>query len=406
MTTDRLSVVDEIFLRTHRGYGLPIVLQGILRTDEVVARVDLAAIHANLALGSLGRRVVTPSIPGARRRWVPSSETLPLVVDDGRIPDSDVLDWADAQGDVDLDPENGPGWRLSATTTRGGGTVVSLVCSHALADAAGLIAAAACAFEGSAPQRFSRRTSDLADAVKLGTTVTAGSVKALAGLVRDPESRRELNGYIGGSDRTASHDVAIATAVFDVAATPNNAEFVAIVSDIAVELGLDAPVSVNMPFRVPTQGANRIGMVTIDVTPGDTVDEIKTAYTAAFANPAGAPGGFPAETVQLLPDRLAATLTSKPGRARVLCSNIGRLPDSIMEIGPHRVRSIATRALHPGADRSITATSLSAYLAYTDRQCTLSLVGTDATLASSSDDVRRGAEAVLARRRLDARSWR
>ncbi|SNS43879.1 hypothetical protein [Rhodococcoides kyotonense] len=406
MSSDRLSVIDEIFLRTHRGYGIPIVLQGILRSDDSVPRVELAAVHANLAMGRLGRRVKTPSIPGARKRWIPSTDTLPLTVDDGRIPESGVLDWADMQGDIDLDPEFGPGWRLSATTTRGGGTVVSLVCSHALADAAGLIDAAAHAFSGTAPQQHPRRTSDLADAVKLGTTVTVGSVRAITNLIADAESRRQLASHLKASKPAAGRDTAITTAVFDIGRTVSNAEFITVVGDIAVELGLTPPASVNVPFRSNTPGANRIGMATIDVAPGDTVTDIKAACKRAFADPAGAPAGFPAETVQLLPDHLAASLTASAARADVLCSNIGRLPDAVTSIGPHRVVSIATRAIHPGAHPATTATPLSAYLATIGQGCTLSLVGTDAALSATSDRLSRAAGAVLTRRQLDARSWR
>ncbi|MFC4125825.1 hypothetical protein [Nocardia rhizosphaerae] len=144
--TGRLTVVDEIFLRTHRGMGTPIALQGLWRTDGAMDPALLRAIHERLRVGDLGRRVARPRIYGARRRWQPNISAHPL---DLGLPIAEhaILAWADTLG-ADLDPECGPGWRLSATPIRGGGTIVALTCSHALADARGLIHAIARALAG------------------------------------------------------------------------------------------------------------------------------------------------------------------------------------------------------------------------------------------------------------------
>ncbi|MDJ0393917.1 DUF2630 family protein [Rhodococcus sp. G-MC3] len=403
MIDDRLSVIDDIFLRTHRGFGLPVVLQAVWRCAEHVDRVDFAAIHANLAYGRLGRRVVTPKIPGARRRWIGSSDTLPLAYESGPIPESDVLGWADAQGDIELDPEHGPGWRMSVAPVDSGGTVVSLVCSHALADAAGLIAAAGEAFEGSAPRQHPiRHRSDPTDAVSLLARVTESSARAIAGLIFRRESRRELADYLRSSGRPESHEAHISTAVFEMEAALTNSEFISLVAQIAAELGEPMPVSVNVPFRSETPGANGIGMATIAVSVDDSPSDIKNACKTAFAAPAGAPSGFPAEIVQLLPDSLAAGLTSSPGTARVLCSNIGALPETIASVGGHPASALVTRALHPGAELLRTTTALSSYISTLNGQSTLALVTTDIRYAAI---LTARASTVLARRGLPARSW-
>lgn len=402
MTGDRLSVVDDIFLRTHRGFGLPIVLQGIWRSEDAIDRVDIAAVHANLALGRLGRRVLKPRIPGSRRRWIPSTDTLPIEYSSATLAEGSVLEWADAQGEIDLDPEFGPGWRISVAATTTGGTVISLVCSHALADAAGLISAVGKAIEGSAPEPRSRRTSDIADAVALGTRVTVRSIRAAAGLVLSRDARRELAAFMRSSGAVQTHESYSSTAIFDVDAHLSNAEFISVVADIAFALGEPEPVSINIPFRSNTQGTNAIGMATIDVSGTDTVGAIRESAKAAFATPAGAPSGFPAEVVQLLPDARAAALTASPGTARVLCSNVGALPPSVMSIGGHPASSLATRAIHPGTGGAPTATALSAYLSTSGPTSTLSLVGTAASFAPILDST---ASAVLERRGLRARSW-
>ncbi|NKT26280.1 hypothetical protein GS745_00465, partial [Rhodococcus hoagii] len=75
---DRLTMVDEIFLRRHHGFGLPIVMQGVWRTADAVDVRALEAVHAALSRGALGRRVVRPRVPGARMRWEASTATHPL----------------------------------------------------------------------------------------------------------------------------------------------------------------------------------------------------------------------------------------------------------------------------------------------------------------------------------------
>lgn len=402
MRRDRLSVVDDIFLRTHRGYGLPIVLQGIWRSDEHVDRVDFAAVHANLASGQLGRRIVTPRVPGARRRWTRSTEAHPLRYDATPLSEDTVLSWADAQGDIELDPEFGPGWRMSVSAVETGGTVMSLVCSHTLADAAGLIAAAGRAFEGSAPEFRLRRTSDIGDAVSLATRVAAGSVRASASLMLSRDSRRELTGYVRSSKTVGLHDVRPSTAIFDIDANLSNTVFISLVAEIAASLGEHEPISINVPFRSNAHGTNRIGMATVGVFSTDTLAGIKSATKAALAKPARAPSGFPAEAVQLMSDAKAASMTSSLGTARVLCSNIGALPTSIASISGHRATTVATRAIHPKAGRSRTKTVLSAYISTMGSTSTLSLVGTENRFVPILTD---RASAVLTRRGLPHKSW-
>ncbi|NEW34179.1 hypothetical protein GV791_16675 [Nocardia cyriacigeorgica] len=152
----RLTVVDEIFLRTHRGLGTPIALQGLWRTSDRVEVELLEDLHARLRRGPLGRRVVRARVPGARRSWRPTVRAHPLDLH-GEIAASDVLGWADTLG-ADLDPEYAPGWRLSSAPLDDGGTVIALTCSHVLADARGLIIAVdtaltAAAGSGAAPTR-------------------------------------------------------------------------------------------------------------------------------------------------------------------------------------------------------------------------------------------------------------
>ncbi|MBF6172690.1 hypothetical protein IU476_14590 [Nocardia blacklockiae] len=132
--------------------GTPIVLQGLWRTADRVSTALLEQVHTALRGGPLGRRVVRPRVPGARATWRANDSAHPLRITEHPLPVPELLDWADAQGS-DLDPEFGPGWRLSAARLTDGGSVVSLTCSHALADGRGLTIAVDQALRGLATQR-------------------------------------------------------------------------------------------------------------------------------------------------------------------------------------------------------------------------------------------------------------
>ncbi|MEV4234646.1 MULTISPECIES: hypothetical protein [unclassified Nocardia] len=184
----RSSVVDEIFLRTHRGLGTPIALQGLWRTADRVDPELLRQVHAALRVGPLGRRVIRPRVPGARRSWRANIRAHPLEFTDGTIAAADLLDWADEQG-ADLDPEYGPGWRLSTAALDDGGSIVSLTCSHALADGRALVLAVDDALGGSgsttSPVRAMRPPDAWSRMNSVESTVSESSTESSA-----PESKR------------------------------------------------------------------------------------------------------------------------------------------------------------------------------------------------------------------------
>ncbi|MCP2316578.1 hypothetical protein APR12_001915 [Nocardia amikacinitolerans] len=210
---DRLGVVDEIFLRTHRGLGTPIALQGLWRTADRVEPELLQRIHDVLRSGPLGRRVVRPRVPGARRGWRMNTRAHPLLFAEVPLRDSELLPWADGLGG-DLDPEFGPGWRLAAAPLADGGTVVVLTCSHALADARGLVYAVDVALRGVASQTETAeaaRTERAADSALGGVVVAAAAdarvESAVAGRAETtrvfPDDSTALDSDASGADSAA-----------------------------------------------------------------------------------------------------------------------------------------------------------------------------------------------------------
>ncbi|MDH6281046.1 hypothetical protein [Prescottella agglutinans] len=421
---DRLTMVDEIFLRRHHGYGVPIVMQGVWRTADVVDAAALESVHATLARGALGRRVVRPRVPGARPRWETSTEAHPLRYE--QTPVDDVVRWADAQADVDVDPEFGPGWALSAAPVAGGGTVLSLVCSHVVADARGLASAVDAALTGRPPAPAPPRTSDLADAIRTVGTVLIGGARASLGLLFSARRRRELREFVDANPGprperthlttgTCTAIVDVDAAEWDAAAAAEggtaNGLFLALVTAIADAAGVPMPLHISVPVDTRNSDAVDNAMVITEVvaTPTDSLSDIRRSSREAFtARPMGAPSGFPEETAQILPDRIAARLTAGAGELDALCSNIGRLPDALASLGPYRTTGVATRAMHPGisADRPVrTTTHLSAYLCSHDDRYTLSLVGIDPDRFDGGEQLRDFAVSELATRGLKAHPW-
>ncbi|BAH53881.1 hypothetical protein [Rhodococcus opacus] len=416
----RLSVVDEMFLRTHRGWGTPIVMQGLWRTDGRVDDATLESLIADLARGPLGRRVVRPRVPGARPRFEPSADAFP--VEYAEIDAGAVLAWADEQASLPVDPERGPGWRLACARPAGGGTVLSLVCSHVIADARGLAAAIAVALRGGRPTYpggGAGTVADVWDATRLARRVTEGTARAVAGLAVSGSRRAELRRFLHVSGKASPGTLCRSPvgAVLDLDAdrwdaaadraggTPNSL-FLSVAAEVARRDGETRPLTISVPMDLRGKSdapdtANSVAMVEVLVSPRDTVADVRAASRAAFSAPAmTSPAGFPEEMLQLVPDRVAHALTGNPGERDVLCSNIGPLPDALATIGGHRATGIATRAVHPGVVTS--RTRLSAYLSRFGGNYTLALESLDSPDRAAFHE---RAGVVLARHGLTARAW-
>lgn len=425
----RLSVVDEIFLRTHRGMGVPIAMQGVWITAEPITPDALDAIDEALSRGSLGLRIVTPRVPGARRRWVSSTGRTGARWTEGTTADRAVR-WADRQADVLLDPEYGPGWSLSAAPLDTGGTVVSLVCSHVVADARGLIRAAEAALSGRDAPRSRLAdfdTSDASDAASTLSTVIGRSAVAAAALAVRPTRRTELRRYLSSSRgepraspaapppgwAPASVTVDVDAARWEATAAADdgtpNVLFLSVVAAAVDELrgGGGDSVLLGVPMKVEDQGgANGLSITAVRVERGQRLGDIRGRAKSAYRSPLRGPAGFPDELLHVVPQRWASVLAPSTGRRDALCSNIGDLPDGIRTIGGRPAIRIAARAIHPVTDPESVAASpcmLSAYLCRTADVYTMSIVVTDPSV--DGDAMRIATATSLDRHGLDPSFW-
>nr|WP_308646260.1 hypothetical protein [Nocardia farcinica] len=442
MRSARLGVVDEIFLRTHRGMGTPIALQGLWRTADPVDPVLLERVHAALAVGELGRRVVRPRVPGARRGWRPNVRAHPLVLEPRPV--ADLLGWADGQG-FDLDPEFGPGWRLAAAPLPDGGTVVALTCSHALADARGLVIAVDRALArahvpadgndlGAAPATPSSSRADTADAaaewadaLHQWTTVIGGTARAALSALR-PGRRGAPGGdrHRGGAPQQCRSDTgnvvahpvhsvvaAVDAATWDRVAAETggtaNSLFIHLVAQVLLASGFprdELTASLPVDTRDEPRVANDLAMTSIVVRRSDTPATVRAKARAAYERRMTAPAGLPEEILQVVPDRVAHAMARGAGERDILCSNIGDLPDSLLTLGESRCTGVAARAIHPGLDAPTRPrTRLSGYLCRIGGDYTLCLVALDPPGIDSPAALRDAAVRVGAELRLPLRFW-
>ncbi|MGK8522055.1 hypothetical protein ACRS6B_11105 [Nocardia asteroides] len=331
----RLSVVDEIFLRTHRGLGTPIALQGLWRTADRVDPALLDRVHESLRSGPLGRRVIHARVPGARRGWRPNVRAYPISRVQHVLPVAKLLDWADAQGSG-LDPEHGPGWRLSTAPLDDGGSVVSLTCSHALADGRALVLAVDDALGGARlrPPDRCPGESDWADARRQWSIVLRGTAAALRhGIPLRPAAAIRDERPPASAGTTHSAILQCPVAAWDRAAARDggtaNSLFIHLVATLLWDSGFPgATIEASLPVdtRDEPRVDNDLAMTHVAVTRADTPATIRTLARSAYEHRMSAPAGMPEELLQVIPDRWAYVLSKGAGELNILCSNIGTLP--------------------------------------------------------------------------------
>ncbi|MEV6767596.1 hypothetical protein AB0N05_03090 [Nocardia sp. NPDC051030] len=410
---NRLSVVDEIFLRAHRGMGTPIALQGLWRTAEPVEHELLHRIHEALRTGPLGRRVVRARVPGARPRWVTNTRAHPLALAEQPIPAAAVLDWADEQG-FGLDPEFEPGWRMSAAALDDGGYALALTCSHALADGRAVALAVDHALEGTPLAAPIVGHSDWADAKHMWATVLGGTARALRHgppARPTPPGKRTTQPTTGKIAQSAALQIParewnrVAVAHDGTA----NSLFVHIMAKMLWHTGFPADtIAASLPVdtRDEPRVDNDMAMTEIAITRDDTPSTLRRKARTAYEHRMTSPGGIPEELLQVIPDRWAYTLAKGAGERDILCSNIGTLPDSLLSLGPHPCTGVIARAIHPGLrPDAIPRTRLSGYFTRIADAYTLSLVSLDPEAIPSASALTALARQTLDELRLPATSW-
>lgn len=361
---NRLAHVDQALFETQQAVHSSLV-QATWIYDRAIDIKGLRQFHRNLGCGLLGRRIERSPLPFARDRWVMLPELPAIDFTAAPRPRADVNAWAVEQTHLPIDPERGPGWRLSVLTLEDGGTAVSLVASHALVDAVGFGQAISDAVEG--------RTLDLGYPPAGSRTLRQALVEDLQATVKDlPDLGRALHALnpfrtshirraassikTAPSPATADNDqtveVPALTACVDLAEWDTRAKSFGVSSNslvaaVACRLAVrverirdDGTVTLRFPVSLRTDGDTRGNALTqIDVTvdptqaatePKEIHEKITQEILAAIDNPLEGLETLPLAALvpRWLNRRLIAAAAGGPSRP-VIVSNVGELPPAV-----------------------------------------------------------------------------
>ena len=134
---NRLALLDQAFYAGHRAAGQKEVMQVGWVYNRAIDIEAIERFNRNLGQGLLGRLIERSPLPFGRYRWV--ADVRPTTIDFAGSPRSrsDLGDWFDERTQLPIDPEAGPGWRLSVLPMTDGSTALSLVLSHYVIDGIG-----------------------------------------------------------------------------------------------------------------------------------------------------------------------------------------------------------------------------------------------------------------------------
>lgn len=135
---NRLAIMDHAFFTQHRAIGRNVVIQVVWVYEHAVDFDGVRRFSRNLGNGLAGRRIERSPLPFARHRWVSDRGLPDIEIAERPRPRTELTDWADECSQLPIDPERGPGWRVSVLPLTDGSTAISLVISHHLIDGFGL----------------------------------------------------------------------------------------------------------------------------------------------------------------------------------------------------------------------------------------------------------------------------
>jgi len=215
---NRLALTDQAFFAGHRAAGQQEVMQVAWIYERPVDLEQLKRFHRNLAYGLLGRRIERSPLPFGRYRWVSDTGASQLDIADDARPRAELADWLDERSQLPIDPESGPGWRLSVVPFTDGTTAATLVISHYVVDGIGAVVAVALAGMGQTldlgyppPRSRSALRALVEDAGQTARDIPAAA-QALVMAVKEARRRRhdgdrapqQAAGAAGGGDAPVS----------------------------------------------------------------------------------------------------------------------------------------------------------------------------------------------------------
>lgn len=353
-----LDYMDQGSFLGLRALGHGPVIQFTWIYDRAIDTEGLDRFRGNLGRGLLSRLVERSPLPFGRHHWVSWPGQPDIDIPAQAIPPERIVDWADAQAARPIDPEYGPPWRLSVTPLTDGGTAVTLVLSHTVADGVGAVLAIAAAAggvtrdlgylpPGSRTKRAGRREDFrrfLRDIPEMGRAVVAAVRLARGGgKPSRPPARTPRRGTPEptGAVTLPSLTVQIPTEEWDRIAAKlggtSNSLLVGFAARLGRNLGWNAdgePASLSLPVNERVEGdtrGNALNAVDVAVDDSIVTRDLSRVRADLKANLTGLQNsGYellgPVALVPLVPTALARRLETMVVRERVIgCSNVGEL---------------------------------------------------------------------------------
>lgn len=449
--SNRLTYDDDLFLRTRRVLGVAVVNQTVWRLPTPLDADAVHALHRGLTDGPLQRVVLPGKLPGARARWTVSTVWLDPVIESAPVPDDAVLAWADRHAQVRLDPEHGPTWALAAAPTATGGSLLSFVTSHVVADGGMHMGAFQAAADGARPEvrrlpkegeRFrTGLVADLRDATGQARAAVGGLRQAVRqGPVpplmaqqsadRPRPAPRPDDGELAAppivvvdTDANTWHRAAHA------AGGTANSLLIAVCTEILLAAGVAAagmPVRVSVPVSLrgkddlrsnATSGVSIAVETTVTPPPerAGVVADMAQIRASAAAEFRALTAGTRVDTLgplkplmQMVPDAVARRAARDATAPLCLASNLGRLPTTFAAPFGTPASSVLMRGVTQGLTRGRLRQmrgGLDSWWSEHDGVATLAVLGLDDERLGEPGQVRAAVESVFARHRLPVRFW-
>jgi hypothetical protein len=129
--------MDQAFYAGHHAAGQQEVMQVGWVYHHPVDIEGLKRFRDKLRQGMMGRLIERSPLPFGRWRWVSDPNPAELDIAEAVRPRDELGDWFDERTQLPIDPESGPGWRISVVRLDDGSTAISLVLSHYVIDGIG-----------------------------------------------------------------------------------------------------------------------------------------------------------------------------------------------------------------------------------------------------------------------------
>lgn len=386
-----LAYPDQALFLGLREAGQEAVMQALWIYEHPVDLEGLRRFQSGFGRGLMARSVEPSPLPFGRHRWVAAPPPAELDIAESGRQRSEFFEWADEQVELPLDPQWGPGWRMSAVRFADGSTAVSLVVSHCIADGVGAFMAAVDAVNGTSrdikypqPRSRSRRQAVVGDLRQiardlpdLGRTIRKAVKVAVQrrGELSHPSASRPALPAAAGTAQLPSTSIFIDVGAWDALAESLGGNSFSLVAAFAGRIaeqlgrtsGSDGAVTLMIPVSeregLHDTGGNVVSIASVRFDPEGITTDL-TGVRTAIRTGLKTAREVPDEVVELLP-----LLPFVPKRAfgRIVDVAFGfssDLPVSVSNFGdlpPELNRADGTAAEYfsfRGVDRNVTRESL------------------------------------------------